>query len=507
MIKAGGNEMIKSVTNIVNEVDSQMLIPFEWQQMEIKSIHKKGSKMDLNNKRGLFLTSNLSKVYEKLVKKRNQELFEAGISPWQTGGVRGRSTTDNILITTAVIEMNQYLNKESYSVYTDAEKCFDLLDLNDGVVELWRCGTDVRDCIMIKRLNERARIKVITPVGETDFFELENIVRQGTVYGPQICIAVMDRINFTGDDIVTMYSPDLELRAPTFVDDVMNTGSLRSANSLIYNCSIQEERKKMTFSTKNGKTEYIYIKGKKGKVNPKTISNKVKTGHIQRVQEHKALGTWFKEDGLLNAEIENKKAKLPLMISTTKKQASPSNLGILAVEGRLKLIETVVIPSILHNLEAQQSISQKHLDVLERIQLNLLTEILEIPRTTPYLPLLIETGFLKMEARLAYNRLMLYHNLLKSDDKRVAKLVMEEQEKLRRDSTWKTTIDKELSKYNIDLDPKETSKSVWKKYIKEKIKNQNTKEVTENCKEKTKTRFVKNDQYKLKSYLREVPLK
>jgi len=39
---------------------------------------------------------------------------------------------------------------------------------------------------MIKRLNERARIKVITPVGETDFFELENIVRQGTVYGPQI---------------------------------------------------------------------------------------------------------------------------------------------------------------------------------------------------------------------------------------------------------------------------------------------------------------------------------
>ena len=52
---------------------------------------------------------------------------------------------------------------------------------------------------MIKRLNERARIKVITPVGETDFFELENIVRQGTVYGPQICIAVMDRINFTGN--------------------------------------------------------------------------------------------------------------------------------------------------------------------------------------------------------------------------------------------------------------------------------------------------------------------
>ena len=71
----------------------------------------------------------------------------------------------------------------------------------------------------------------------------------------------------------------------------------------------------------------------------------------------------------------------------------------------------------------------------------------------------------------------------------------------------KATIDRELGKYNIDLDPNETSKSIWKKHIKDKIKKQNTKEVTENCKEKTKARFVKNDQYKLKSYLSEVPLK
>ena len=64
------------------------------------------------------------------------------------------------MIVDAVIEENKYLKKNTYLVLTDAEKCFDKLWLMDGVCELWRCGTDVRDCMMIKRLNEKAEIVV-----------------------------------------------------------------------------------------------------------------------------------------------------------------------------------------------------------------------------------------------------------------------------------------------------------------------------------------------------------
>ena len=40
IIKAGGDEMIRSLTKITNQVDKQKIIPNEWENMEIKSIHK-----------------------------------------------------------------------------------------------------------------------------------------------------------------------------------------------------------------------------------------------------------------------------------------------------------------------------------------------------------------------------------------------------------------------------------------------------------------------------------
>ena len=82
MIKEGGVEMNESLKRIVNKVDEQRIIPDEWQNMQIKAIHKKGDKMIMGNKRGLFLTNNVSKVYERIVKDRNSSSFRAGISEW-----------------------------------------------------------------------------------------------------------------------------------------------------------------------------------------------------------------------------------------------------------------------------------------------------------------------------------------------------------------------------------------------------------------------------------------
>merc|ERR1712096_574557 len=157
-----------------------------------------------------------------------------GITEWQTGGISERAPIDNVLTTTSILEQNQYLKCNTYLVFTDAEKCFDKLWLKDGIFELWRCGTDVRDCVMIKRLNEKAEIVVKTTVGDTEPFHLSDIVRQGSVYGPQICIATMDKINLLGKDVTTYYGPNLPLEAVVFVDDVTGMGSVNGANRLIY---------------------------------------------------------------------------------------------------------------------------------------------------------------------------------------------------------------------------------------------------------------------------------
>ena len=61
MVKGGGKEMVWSVKKMADRVKQKLQIPSPWQSMIIKSIHKQGTKADLNNKRGLFLTNIISK--------------------------------------------------------------------------------------------------------------------------------------------------------------------------------------------------------------------------------------------------------------------------------------------------------------------------------------------------------------------------------------------------------------------------------------------------------------
>ena len=461
IIKAGGDEMIRSLTKITNQVDKQKIIPNEWENMEIKSIHKTGMKYHMENKRGLFLTNNVSKVYEKVVKNRNAESFNEEISEWQNGGVNGRATVDNVMLATAVIEQNKYLKTNTYLVLTDAEKCFDKLWLKDGVCELWRCGTDVRDCVMIKKLNEKANIVVKTPVGDTDPFTMTDIVRQGTVYGPQICIASMDKINHIGRDAGTYYGPDLLVRAVVFVDDVSGLGKIKMANNLIYNCSLMEERKKMTFNNKPGKTEYMVI----GKFNEevRTVSKKVKKGHINRVKEHKLLGSWFDETGDYEINTSKRKEKIPFMVGTVKKQANPKTVGVYTVAARLNLAEIVIIKSIIYNIEAYPVITTKEVKELESVQLKILTSTLQLPQSTPYYAILMEVGWWTMEGRIVYAKLMLYHNIMRSNKKRVLKNLLKEQEKEERETTWLAGIKRQIGRLNMSLKAEDTLKSTWKR--------------------------------------------
>ena len=154
------------------------------------------------------------------------------------------------------------------------------------------------------------------------------------MYGPQICIASMDKINLIGKDVVTFYGPDLQVLAVVFVDDVTGMGGHRAANRLLYNCNIMEEKKKMTFNNSVGKTEYMVVPVNHEEI--RTITEKVKKGFIPRVEEHKLLGTWIDESSKYGINIKKRRSNLQYMIGSINSRASPSKVGIFAVEASIK---------------------------------------------------------------------------------------------------------------------------------------------------------------------------
>ena len=317
------------------------------------------------------------------------------------------------------------------------------------------------------------------------------------MYGPQICIATMDNVNSIGKCIVTHYGPERPIGATAFIDDVTGAGGITVSNNTIYNCNMMEERKKMTFNNKNGKTEYMVVIGN-NKEEIETVTSQVKKGRIERIEEHKVLGTWMDETGTYEINIWKRKEKLQFMLTTVRNQASPKTVGIMAVEARFKLAETVVLPSMIYNAEEFPSHTAQEMKQLESIQLTILTGILELPSSTPYCALFMETGWWPMRARIAYKKLMLYHNIIRSDDQRVIKQIIIIQQRTARETTWYASVRRAAIYYGITLVAEDSLKSTWKKHVKKKIKEKTAAEIKEECSKKTKSRTVKDDVYKQK---------
>ena len=107
-----------------------------------------------------------------------------------------------------------------------------------------------------------------------------------------------------------------------------------------------------------------------------------------------------------------------------------------------------------------------------------------------------------MRGRIAYRKLMLYHNIVRSDNRRIVKRIIEAQERETRETTWLAVVKQLITKYDIDANPKEMLKSSWKKLVKEAITKHEEGEIREKCRNSTKSRLVKEDPYDMKEYLK-----
>ena len=200
--------------------------------------------------------------------------------------------------------------------------------------------------------------------------------------------------------------------------------------------------------------------------------------------------------------IVKRREKLPYMISHTKSIANTKQMGTLAIAARLKMMETIIIKSITYNVEAFATYTSKEIEELERVQAETLRKLLEVPCSTPYLPLLLETGMWTMEGRIAYTKLMLFHNIVNSSDERIISNIISYQMENPRRGTWYSSIQALLDRYKLKWSS-EIKKSKWKKAVKQHINLATEEEIRKGC-DTTKGRTVAHGEYKTKQYLREV---
>ena len=302
-----GNDIQNSLQFILNEIDKSGGIPEEWKEVIIKSISKgkQGINTDVEKRRGLFITNVISKLYEKIKLERNNDKLDKGISKYQCGGKKGRSTIDHIMTLNAVIEYNKTINSETYILFADAYKCFDKLNLKDCIIDLYKI-IGAKEAIRIYKLNEEGKAIISTPIGEVGPINADGVVRQGTILGTKLCCTNTDKVNQIGKKCITYIGPNVKTETLIYVDDLKNASSnITQIENAADNLNRMEKQKGYLFNNQVEKTAILIINKKPKKTYD--IKLKVRLGEIKQTKEYKYLGEWYNEKG--NHSTSLKKGK------------------------------------------------------------------------------------------------------------------------------------------------------------------------------------------------------
>ena len=123
--KFGGNALKMHIQELFNKITDKNKMPQEWVTGMVINIHKKGTKSNCENYRGIALLHLAYKLSANIIKNRLNEHLEDEIVEEQCGFRKGRSCTDAIFTVQQVIEKRKEHNLPLFLLLIDYETAYD----------------------------------------------------------------------------------------------------------------------------------------------------------------------------------------------------------------------------------------------------------------------------------------------------------------------------------------------------------------------------------------------
>ena len=204
-----------------------------------------------------------------------------------------------------------------------------------------------------------------------------------------------------------------------------------------------------------GKNDFpIYINGKE----------------IMRTQNHMYLGKIIEEKGKHKEDIKERLKKAISQSTLSINLVKERRLNKKRIEVGIKLLQTVVIPTLLSGAETWPQLTKEEISNIDNVQTSYLTQLLDVPMTTPKCGLLKETELMKISHMANLRKIEFYIDIYNREENRLEVQMRRHQEK--KNMMYEKEIEELKRKYSIkenlkSIEAKEGKKKV-KKYIMEK---------------------------------------
>ncbi|KAK3550918.1 hypothetical protein QTP70_008728 [Hemibagrus guttatus] len=359
--KCLGEAAVEFLASLSNRVLESERMPEEWRRSVLVPIFKnKGDVQSCSNYRGIKLMSHTMKLWERVVEARLRKVVE--ICEQQYGFMPRKSTTDAIFALRILMEKYRDGQRELHCVFVDLEKAYDRVPRE----ELWYCmrksGVAEKYVRVVQDMYERSRTVVRCAVGQTEEFNVEVGLHQGSALSPFLFAIVMDQLS----EEVRQESPWTMM----FADDIVICSESREqVEENLERWRFALERRGMKVS--RSKTEYMCVNEREGSGTVRLQGEEVK-----KVQEFKYLGSTVQSNGECGKEV---KKRVQAGWNGWRKVSGVLCDQKISARIKGKVYRTVVRPAMLYGLETV-SLKKRQESELEVAELKMLRFSLGVTR-------------------------------------------------------------------------------------------------------------------------------
>lgn len=338
-----------------NSLDTQEIPPV-FKQANITPIYKGGPRKEPKNYRPIALTSNVIKLFEKILKKHIVKYLEENhlISEFQHGFRNKRSCLTELIDFHNSVLKSLGENHDVDAIYLDFAKAYDKVDHEILLQKVKNIGISGKIGGWIRTfLTERKQITVVEGASSKEAIVISGIP-QGSVLGPILFIIMINDISTNLNSQLLSFADDTRILRPIktpedsqqLQEDLKKIYNWAERNNMMFN---ENKFELMKFGNNNNNRDTDY-----------TGPNGIK---IERKLQVRDLGVIISEDATFEDHLEkivSKCKQLMGYILRTFKARDPETL--------LTLWKAIIIPHMDYCSQLWAPHKQNHVGKLEGLQ-------------------------------------------------------------------------------------------------------------------------------------------